>query len=435
MTKILKTIAPWILSAALCVLAAEIFGTAAFLYQDGVLAYRNTPKVSEPEVQAAATYKPRLHPYFGFAGPYSMATKTGLPNNTNNLGFVQRDQQRLVPFKPEPNDFVVFVFGASIAAGVVSAPGSGIPLLRNNLQKLAQLKDKNVVVYSMAQGPQKQPQQLMELAFLFAIGQHIDLVLNVGGTVEFASGLSNFESGVDPIFPPAEMLIPIGQELAPADSSSADYYELAFRVSRDRAGIKSYSKLVAESTSGLGFLKNKFILGFYSRSLANDVARYEATITRKGRWVDIQKLLGLDMSVSVTKENVIDAIFQTWLRCSDMMKLLANANGAAFLEIVHPNLYYSKKKLTPSEQAVWNEASYIRRGSSEGYRLIEQRADMLKSRNIVTALTLFDDIPDTIYIDGTGHLNRLGETLFNQFVTDQIAAQLDSAGLKSQSSK
>jgi hypothetical protein len=435
MTKILGKVAPWLLSAALCVLAAEIFGAGVFLYQDGGLVYRNTRKIAEPEVQAAVAYKPRWHPYFGYTGPYSLATKTGLANNTNNLGFVQRDQERLVPFKPEPNDFVVFVFGASAAAGVVSAPGSGIPLLRNNLQKLAQLKEKNVVVYSMAQGPQKQPQQLIELAFLFALGQHIDLVLNVGGALEFASGLSNFESGVDPIFPPAEMLIPIGQELAPADSSSADYYELAFRVSRDRAGVKSYSKLVAESTSGLGFFKNKFILGYYLRSLASDVARYEATITRKGSWVDTKKLLSLDMPVSVTKENVMDTIFQTWLRCSDMMKLLANANGAAYLEIVHPNLYYSKKKLTPSEQALWNEASYIRRGSPEGYRLMEQRADMLKSRNIITALTLFDDIPETIYIDGTGHLNHLGETLFNQFVTDQIAVKLASAGVKSQSSE
>jgi hypothetical protein len=436
MTKMLGKVAPWLLSAALCVLAAEIFGAAAFLYQDGGLVYRNTRAVAEPEVQAAATYKPRWHPYFGYTGPYSLTNKMGNPNNTNNLGFVQRGegQDRIVPFKPEPNDFVVFVFGSSIAGALASAMRGSLPL-RDNLQKLAQLKGKNVIVYSMAQGPQKQPQQLMELAFLLAIGQHIDLVLNVGGAVEFVSGLSNFESGVDPIFPPAEMLIPIGQELTPADSSSADYYELAFRVSRDRAGVKLYSKLVAESSSGLGFLKNRFILGFYSRTLANDIAKYEATITQKRSWVDIKKLLSLDMPVSVTKENLMDAIFQTWLRCSDMMKLLANANGAVFLDIVNPNMYYSKKKLTADEQALLKENSNVARGSSAGYSLIEQRADMLKSRNIVNASTLFDDVPETVYEDSTGHFTRLGETLFGQFVADQVAARLDSAGVKSQSLK
>jgi hypothetical protein len=426
-------VAPWILSAALCVLAAEIFGTAVFFYQDGALVYRNTRNISDPEVETVATYKPRWHPYFGYTGPYSLTSETKISNNTNNLGFIQR-QQRLVPFKPEPNDFVVFVFGSSIATGVVSAPRGSTPL-RDNLEKLAQLKGKNVVVYSMAQGPQKQPQQLMELAFLLAIGQHIDLVINLAGTVEFGTGLSNFESGVDPIFPPAEMLIPIGQELTPVDSSSADYYELAFRLSRDRAAVKLYSKLVAESTSGLGFLKNKLILGYHTRNLASDLANYEAAVTRKRSWVDIKKLLSLDMSLSVTKDTVIDAVFQTWLRCSDMMRLMANSHGAAFLDIVHPNPYHSKKKLTPAEQAVLIETSNIARGSSQGYSLIEQRADMLKSRNIVSALTLFDDIPETIYEDSAGHFNRLGEGLFGQFVADQVAATLDSAVARPQSSR
>jgi hypothetical protein len=432
MTKIFKKVAPWILSAALCVLAAEIFGAAVFFHQDGALVYRNTPKVSEPEVQAAAPPKPRLHPYFGYTNSYSLTNRAKMSDNTNNLGFIQRfgpGQARLVPFKPEPNDFVVFVFGSSIAAGLVSAPRSNIPL-RDNLQKITQLKEKNVVVYSMAQGPQKQPQQLIELAFLLALGQHIDLVLSVVGTVEFTSGLHNLESGIDPIFPHAGMLRSLAQELAPVDSSSTDYYELAFRLSRDRAGVKLYSKLVAESTSGLGFLKNRFILGYYSSSLANSLANYESTISRKA---NLDGLLSLDMPVTV-KDNVFDAIFQTWMRCSDLMKVMANSNGAAFLEIVHPNPYYSKRKLTQSERAIMDlpETHYLPRGATEGYRLIEQRADMLKSRGIVNALSLFDDVPEAVYEDSTGHFNYFGETLFRQFVTDQVAARLDSAGAKPQ---
>ena len=427
MTKILRNVAPWILSAALCVLAAEIFGAAIVLFKDGTLVYRNTRKVSDPEVRTEATYKPRWHPYFGYTGPYSLTSETRLTDNTNNLGFVQR-QERLVPFTPEPDDFVVFVFGSSIAAGLVLAP-RGNPPLRDNLQKLPQLKGKNVVVYSMAQGPQKQPQQLMELAFLLALGQHIDLVLNVAGTVEFTSGLHNFESGIDPIFPDAAMLRPLGRDLAPVDSSTADYFESRFRLFRDRAGVQLYVKRVTEATSGLGYLKNRLILGYYSRNLANDLANYEKAVSRKGSW---DELMSLDMSVSVTKDNVMDAIFQSWLRCSDMMKLLAKANGAAFLEIVHPNPYHSRKKLTQSEQAVLDlpPTSYLPRGASEGYRLIEQRADMLKSRGIINAMTLFDDVTETVYIDSTGHLNRLGGTLFNRFVTDQIAARLASVGEK-----
>jgi hypothetical protein len=296
------------------------------------------------------------------------------------------------------------------------------------LQKIPQLKDKNVVVFSMAQGPQKQPQSLMELAFLFALGQHIDLILTIDGTVDFTSGLVNFESGIDPIFPPAETLDPIGKELAPVDTSSADYYKLAYFLSRDRAAVKLYSKLVTESSSGLGFLANRFSLAYYARRLVDDLKRYDSTVARKGGWDDTQKLLGLDMDVSVTKDNVMEAVFQTWLRCSDMMRLMASANGSAFLEIVHPNPYHSKKTLTPFERAATAipETNYFRRGASEGHALMDQRSDMLKSRGIVSAMTLFDDRLDTIYIDSTGHFSKTGEIILGQFVADQVAVKLGS---------
>jgi hypothetical protein len=348
---------------------------------------------------------------------------------TNSLGFGQRED-RVVPFKPKPDDFVVFVFGSSVAGNVVAPPQGGTAI-QDLLQKIPQLKDRNVIVYNMAQGPQKQPQQLMELAFVLALGQHIDLVLNIGGTVEFTSGLSNFESGIDPIFPPAATLGAIGRELALVDSSSANYYELAYHLSRDRAAVKTYSRLVVESRSGIGFLKNKFLLAFYSRSLIDDLANYEGTITRKGGWDDTQKLLSLDMAVSVTKDNVIDAIFQTWLRCSDTMQLMANANGAAFLEIVHPNPYHSKKKLTLDEIAELSSVpatEYIRRASVQGYDLIEQRSDMLESRGIVSAIALFDDSTESIYIDSSGHFSKPGEMIFRQFIADKVAAKLSSGG-------
>jgi len=426
--RLIKTIVPWIVSAAICVFAVEIFGAVVFLHETGVLVYLNQPKATEPVVEPAK-YKQRLHPYFGFTGPYSVSSSTW---STNNLGFGQ-SQKRFVPFKPEPNDFIVFVFGASIAGNVVAPPQGGEPI-QNVLQRMPRLKDKNVVVYNMAQGPQKQPQQLMELAFVLALGQHIDLVLNIDGTVEFAAGLSNFESGIDPIFPPAATLGAIGRELTPVDSGAAGYYEMAFHLSRDRAAVKHYSKMVSESSSGLGFLTNRFILAYYSRSLIDDLKNYEGAITRKDdrddaqKWNDSQKLLSLDMAVSVTKDDVVDAIFQTWLRCSDMMKSMANADGAAFVEIVHPNPYHSKKKLTPSESAVLAavpDTNSFRRGSDQGYNLIEQRADMLESRGIITALTLFDDNPDTIYIDTTGHFSRLGETILGQFIAEQVASRLE----------
>lgn len=222
----------------------------------------------------------------------------------------------------------------------------------------------------------------------------------------------------------------IGREIAPPDTSSADYYELAFRLSRDRAAIKLYTKGVIESRSGLGFLSNRFLLAFYTHRLNDDLRNYEGAVTRKGDWDDTRKLLSLDMAISATQENVIETVYQSWLRCADAMKLMANANGATYIEIIHPNPYHSKKRLTAAEApifAVVSDKDDFQRGSAAGGKLMEQRSSDLTRRGIVNAMSLFDDNGETIYVDWIGHFSRLGETILAQFVADQVATRLKTA--------
>jgi hypothetical protein len=418
---LLKKIAPWIVSASLCLLAAEILGAALFYRTSGSLIYFNEPKPAPAAVDPSM--KRRLHPYFGYIGPYSYR---GSFYKTNNLGFTQIEETRAVPFKPEPNDFVVFVFGGSVASRLVN-PEHGGTSVQQAIQKLPRLAGKNVVVYNMAQGPGKQPQQLMELAYLIAAGQHIDLVLNIDGALEFAFGLINFENGVDPIFPPMNILLAIGDEIAPIDESSPDYYELAYSVTHARAESKRYTLLLENSRSGIAYVKNRFLKAFYDRSLQSKLSAYNQTVT-KASGGGVRRLLGLDMPIKTSREKVIEDTFDMWLRSSDLMKVMANSVGAKYLNVLHPNAYRSKKVLTEAEKKILSlpESDLMVRGGSEGYALVESRADLLKSHGIVSAATLFDDIPDTIYADIAGHLGKRGETMLADFVADQVGSKLGS---------
>jgi hypothetical protein len=418
---LLKRIGPWIVSAALCLLVVEVLGAVMFYRATKSLVYFNQPKAAEPAPETA--YWRHLHPYFGYTGPYSSrGSPTVIP--TNNLGFID-SQQREVPFKPDPNDFVVFVFGSSIASRLVNNSTHG-PSLEQALQKLPQLAGKNIVLYNMSQGPAKQPQQLMELAFLIALGQHIDLVLNLDGTLEFVSGISNFENGIDPIFPPVDIMAAIGNELAPPDTASADYYELAYGVSHARKESGRYLLLLNNSTSGIGYVKNRFFKAFYDRSLERNLSAYAESAGKAAGWEGVRKRLGLDMTIKTSKERVVEDIFDLWVRCSDLMKVLASSSGATYLNIVLPTPHRSKKVLTEAEKAVLfaPEVNYIRRGSSAGHAMIESHAEMLKSRGIVLATGIFDGIADDIYVDGTGHLGRLGETILADFVANQVGLKL-----------
>lgn len=417
-----RKIVPWLVSALLSLLAAEAFGVAVFYFQNGSLVYRNVHRVEEAKVASNDENKLRMHPYFGYTGKYSLNG----PVFTNSLGFGQQQHQpQALPFKPGPNDFVVAVFGASVAGNMITPTNQGLTI-EAALKELPVLKDKNVVLFGMTLGPQKQPQQVMELAFLFALGQHIDLVLDVSGTVEFASSLANFEAGVHPIFPPVNILGALGRELAPVDAGSLEFYELAFNLSRDRAAVKRYTKLLAESSSGLEFLKNRFAQAYYARGLAKRLGNYEHAVSRGEDWERAKRLFSLDMAIPLTSDQVADQTFQTWLRCLDLMKAIANANGAAFMEVIHPNPYHSKKKLTQPELAVLAvpETDAFRRGSAAGYRLMERQADELTSRGIVYAADLFDNVGETIYTDSVGHFSKLGETMLARHVASQVAARL-----------
>jgi hypothetical protein len=387
---------------------------------------KETAKVTATESVAASVYKRHLHPYFGYTGPYSARGATVTP--TNNLGFIQT-QEREVPFKPAPNDFVVFVFGGSVASRLVNNSNNATASLQQDLQKLPQLAGKNVVIYNMAQGPGKQPQQLMELAFLIAAGQHIDLVLNLDGTLEFIFGLNNFLFGVDPIFPPVDIYVALGNELAPANTSSAAYYELAYRVTHAREESRRYASLLDDSRSGIAYVKNTVLKAIYDRSLDQNLKTYSQTIAMSSGWEGMRKLMGLDMPVRTSKETIIEDIFDVWLRSSDLMKAMANSIGAPYLNIVVPNPHHSKKTFTESEKAaVFNlpESHAIPHGSSAGHAFIESHAEMLKSRGIVSGMTLFDDVREATYIDSTGHLGKLGETMFADFVARQVGERLGS---------
>ena len=221
------------------------------------------------------------------------------------------------------------------------------------LKRLPQLAGRNIIIYNMAQGPGKQPQQVIELAYLIAAGQHIDLVLNLDGAPEFVAGLNNLDVGIDPIFPSVDILLTIGNELTLPDTSSAAYYELAYAVSNARAEGERYERQSMNSVSGIGYIKNQFFKAIYDRSLDSNLTAYNQMIARTAGWEAARKRLGLDMPIRTSKERVVEDIFDMWIRSSDLMKVMSNSIGATYLNIVLPNPCCSKKHSPRPRRSSW----------------------------------------------------------------------------------
>ena len=138
----------------------------------------------------------RLHPFFGFIEKPGPDFRPGF--KINNYGFMSPYDY---PFKKtKPNQFIVGVFGGSVAAnyGIFEVQNK---VLSRYLKQLPGLKDKEFVILSFATGGYKQPQQLLILNYFLALGQELDFVVNIDGFNEVALSNLNNKNKLDLAMP------------------------------------------------------------------------------------------------------------------------------------------------------------------------------------------------------------------------------------------
>jgi hypothetical protein len=215
----------WAVCIVLALLAGEVYGAASFYRTHGAMIYRS--RASEPKQEAKpAAMARRVHPYLGFDAPYS-------DEQTNILQLTTRQLYKVPPVHG-PNDLIVAVFGGSVASNLVNPPQGGLGLLAA-LQERPEFSGKNIVIYSMAQGAAKQPQQVMALAMMQTLGRQADVVLNLDGYNEFAIGYQNVSFDTHPIFPSLVFLWQIVNEMQPMGQATEDYHRYAYEATSGSA--------------------------------------------------------------------------------------------------------------------------------------------------------------------------------------------------------
>jgi hypothetical protein len=403
-----------------CVIAVEAAGAMFFFWQHGSLIYLKRPVQEVATQQATVGYKQRLHPYFGFTGPYNLREAD---LSTNALGFPQRETFA-IPYIPASNDFVVVVFGGSVAYRSAYGREGGMPLV-DALNALPNFSGRRVVVINMAQGAGKQPQQLLELAYLLAIGQHIDLALNVDGFNEFALGWQNLRVGLDPVLPPAQSMWAFAEELYPAPDSG-DYYKPAYEMFSARQLADYHRQRADAARSGLSYVWHQALGSRNQTVLATAAAEYESLIKSDHLSVAKSKL---SLDLPPIKGDPVAYLYDLWLKCSQQMRALAEANGIKYLHLIQPNQYYTKHVFSKHEHqialALPPDHDYVL-GVTKGYPLLAARSAALEKSDIVSMIDVFDDVKDEIYFDLCCHLNAHGETLFAQAAAREVAKRLGS---------
>jgi hypothetical protein len=143
------------------------------------------------------------------------------------------------------------------------------------------------------------------------------------------------------------MMIPLTMEIADAPSS-ARYYELVGRWLSTREAVGRSSESLRRARTGVG-LVIAYVRAMWNRkAYANATRDYSALMTNSRNWFALRERLGLDLPVRISDTQVFPALFDLWLRSSQQMRVLTEAQQIRYLHVVQPNQYYSKH---PSRRA------------------------------------------------------------------------------------
>jgi hypothetical protein len=422
-------------AVVLCV-AAELAGLAVYYYQHGWLFYLNPYR--ETFTAAAAVGGPGgvsgigLHPYFGPVHRAGLnvdvpaAMRAGADGRTvpavaglltNNFGFATPHD---FPYaKGSDHEFVIGLFGGSVGAWFCQV---GAPRLVDVLGRRQFFHGKTIVALCFSHEGYKQPQQALLLTYFLSLGQRFDLVVNIDGFNEVALSRVNDENGVD-LSMPSTMHLDALRTLIDGTTMTAEKLQSLTAIEGHRARMNT----VAARLNATRFAAVFVPLERYYRVVE---ARYAS---ERVRFASLPPAAAGGSALHITPriarggaDRFFDEVAQLWLRASDTMRDALARHGAAYVHVLQPNQYFTKRRFGADEEKVaLNSASPFKPGAEQGYpKLLAAIApkDGSARPRVFDATALFDAEPAAVYVDDCCHYTLRGNELLADFVARAVVA-------------
>lgn len=415
--------------ALLVALAAELLSFAALSLSLGELASpdrlaaerrRSDAGQSAGPAELAGIPFPRrhqeeqaLHPFLGFvmdAERHPAARRPNLNAEAAELGFPWNTEPLLQRRSAER--VLIGVFGGSVAAILA---GQNRDLLLAELTKIPRFAGRRITLLNLAAFGYKQPQQLAALAYLFALGAELDVVINLDGFNDVALAPADLEPrGVFYAFPQSWFA-----RVAPLDPEvRALQGELAF-VQRERAASAAHFSRRPWRWS----FTAQLLWRLGDRHRAGAIAAVEA---RLNAWQP--EALGFAARGPErrfpSREALVAELAALWARSSREMHALAVGHGAAYVHLLQPNQYLAgSKPLGEAERKLAFDPRHpYRPGVEAGYPLLRATGEKLREEGIAfyDLTQIFSTLTEPLYEDTCCHLNRRGNELLARAVAEAL---------------
>lgn len=402
-----------ILCEGLCwILLGVVEATYGFSVKDIQKELQVAGEFAKSEVEA-------LHPYLGWVLNPQVKTQTKLFDRSigvNSLGF--SDEEQGIP-KRSADRVLVAVTGGSVAWQLSVA---GEQRLRDILEKSPAFRGRKLHLVRLAMSGYKQPQQLMALNYMLALGAEFDVLVNIDGYNEVALAIAdNAARGTFAAYP--QTWFARLHSFSDPRKNSISFRILQTRATRQQlASDRRQSWLSWSPTLNL-------IWYIRDRRLQQHLIAIETEL-RQSRFKDGHGFPAMGPAQLFHDTPGMNAhVVDIWSNCSQAMQKLCAASGITYVHILQPNQYLpGSKPMTPEER---EKCYYEKQGYGEAiaavYPAAKERVEILRKQGVdCHDLTMiFQNVHERVYADPFCHLNEHGNELLAKATAELILAALE----------
>jgi hypothetical protein len=360
----------------------------------------------------------RLHPFFGYVLKQGAFTNEKLKLKVNRHGFFSLYEYPFV--KTNKNQFIVGIFGGSVANNFAVDEYIN-QRLSKKLKSYPELANKEIIVLNFGNGGYKQPQQLLILNYFLALGQELDLVMNIDGFNEVALSNLNNKAQVEVGMPSIQHL----QSLSGlANNVSPEVMSSIVQISENKEQLKSaidkLSTCQLALCHAITSLRVKKLLNTYQQA----VVKYDIQV-KNARKDSANSIIYIPKADSVLETTAaFDKMASLWYESSLTMNQVLSSRKIKYLHFVQPNQYYPTKRVfTEKENQIFiSKDSPYEKAVKQGYPVLLSKVDDLqKARvNIFNGVNILDSTKETVYKDACCHYNSVGEEILANYISSSI---------------
>jgi len=354
-----------------------------------------------------------IHPYLGFVETPGATDKYPV----SDFGFVDTKS----PIQKRSDDKIIIgIFGGSVACQI--AQEGGLSEIESELKKSRFFTGRKLVFLNFAIGGYKQPQQLMALNFILALGGELDIAINFDGFNEIALPVAeNIPERIFPFFPRSWSLRVI------AGNSIDDSYMLAVcKVIGCSEKQKELNRLFLASPLRYSVTANLFLRCF-NHHMSEQIKQLRLKLlTQK---INNRYIITGPAHPYNSDADMYNDLAMVWKNCSVQMSKICNANHIIYLHFLQPCQYVPNSKIMKKEESeiALCEKQPYKKPIENGYPYLREAGRRLVEQGVCfyDFTTLFANNDDVIYSDNCCHFNRRGLGILGKAIGKAIAENIE----------